>query len=68
MVPSKLQSTFITVAVTFGMFFHGKSKRICSGYKGQLERYSHIQWECTGLMSKVDEVEIVDVIRGQGSN
>ena len=50
------------MAVTFGMFFYGKSKRICPGCKAQLDRYSHIQWECTGLMSKVDEAEIVDVI------
>jgi len=45
--------------------FYGESKRRknCDGYMIQLERYSHIQWECKKIQPKVNEQQIVNIIR-----
>ena len=63
MIPYRLQSTYLLVAVTSKMFFYGQALRKCPCCQAQLERYSHIQWEYTGLQPKVAEEEMVDVIR-----
>jgi len=64
LIPHNLQGVYVNVAVTFEMFFYGESnRRNCPACLTQIERYSHIQWQCKKIIPRVNEEELVRVIK-----